>query len=187
MTDAVSSRRKEGVKPATLSDVAAKAGVSVGTVSNVLNRPEKVMPPRRHAVWSAINELDYRRNEHAAALRMGDTSQREAATRAEKCQDPRRNNAEVEVEPQHTRRKKEARNPLKIHKFPVAESDELNWYRLRPGSAVEVRFNEQEVFAGEVDMIMNDRSAVWIWVIGVGRRLIHVDDGAILVERKVTR
>jgi integrase len=44
---------------AKLADVARRAGVSVGTVSNVLNKPELVLEPRREAVLAAIEELGY--------------------------------------------------------------------------------------------------------------------------------
>lgn len=52
-------------------DVAARAGVSVGTVSNVLNRPERVSPPTRARVLAAIEELGFIRNEAARQLRAG--------------------------------------------------------------------------------------------------------------------
>jgi sugar/nucleoside kinase (ribokinase family) len=43
-----------------LSDIAATANVSVGTVSNVLNSPERVRPATRDRVYSAMRELGYR-------------------------------------------------------------------------------------------------------------------------------
>jgi LacI family transcriptional regulator len=52
-------------------DVAALAGVSVGTVSNVLNRPERVSPSTRERVLRAIEELGFVRNEAARQLRAG--------------------------------------------------------------------------------------------------------------------
>jgi LacI family transcriptional regulator len=53
----------------TIHDVALLAGVSVGTVSNVLNRPEQVHPDTRDRVTTAIAELQYTPNEAARALR----------------------------------------------------------------------------------------------------------------------
>jgi LacI family transcriptional regulator len=60
-----------GRLPASIRDVAARAGVSVGTVSNVLNRPERVAEGTRQAVLAAINELGFVRNESARHLRAG--------------------------------------------------------------------------------------------------------------------
>lgn len=45
---------------ATLADVAAQAGVSVGTVSNVLTSAARVRPATRDRVLCAIRALDYR-------------------------------------------------------------------------------------------------------------------------------
>ncbi|MGP9536383.1 LacI family DNA-binding transcriptional regulator [Brachybacterium sp. AOP43-C2-M15] len=54
-----------------MKDVARQAGVSVGTVSNVLNRPEIVSPDRRERVEAAITELGYVRNDAARQLKLG--------------------------------------------------------------------------------------------------------------------
>ena len=54
-----------------MKDVARQAGVSVGTVSNVLNRPELVAPLTRDRVREAINQLGYVRSENARQLRAG--------------------------------------------------------------------------------------------------------------------
>jgi DNA-binding LacI/PurR family transcriptional regulator len=51
--------------------VAERAEVSVGTVSNVLNRPEIVAEPTRQRVLMAISELGFVRNESARQLRAG--------------------------------------------------------------------------------------------------------------------
>lgn len=45
---------------ATIADVAARAGVGVGTVSRVLNASDQVRPETRERVRVAIEELDYR-------------------------------------------------------------------------------------------------------------------------------
>ena len=55
----------------SVKDVAALAGVSVGTVSNVLNRPDRVSPETRDRVSAAIAELGFVRNESARHLRAG--------------------------------------------------------------------------------------------------------------------
>jgi LacI family transcriptional regulator len=55
----------------SVRDVAAAASVSVGTVSNVLNRPEKVSPATVERVTQAIAELGFVRNDAARQLRAG--------------------------------------------------------------------------------------------------------------------
>ncbi len=55
----------------SIKDVARAAGVSLGTVSNVLNRPDSVSQQLRERVTSAIGELGYVRNESARQLRAG--------------------------------------------------------------------------------------------------------------------
>jgi LacI family transcriptional regulator len=55
----------------SIRDVAAMAGVSVGTVSNVLNRPDIVAPTTRDKVFAAIASLGFVRNESARQLRAG--------------------------------------------------------------------------------------------------------------------
>ncbi len=57
--------------PVSIKDVAARAGVSVGTVSNVLNRPEIVAEATRRRVQAAIKQLGFVRNESARQLRAG--------------------------------------------------------------------------------------------------------------------
>ncbi|MFI9581979.1 LacI family DNA-binding transcriptional regulator [Streptomyces sp. NPDC052236] len=54
-----------------IKDVARIAGVSVGTVSNVINRPESVADETRARVLSAIDRLGYVRSESARQLRAG--------------------------------------------------------------------------------------------------------------------
>ncbi|QWC86244.1 LacI family transcriptional regulator [Nocardioidaceae bacterium] len=59
-------RHSVGVK-----DVAIAAGVSLGTVSNVLNRPDRVSEATRERVLKAVRELGFVRNESARTLRAG--------------------------------------------------------------------------------------------------------------------
>jgi len=55
----------------SMMDVAALAGVSRGTISNVLNSPELVAPATRARVLEAIEKLGWVRNESARQLRAG--------------------------------------------------------------------------------------------------------------------
>ena len=57
--------------PVSIREVAAYAGVSVGTVSNVLNRPDVVAELTRSRVQAAIKHLGFIRNESARQLRAG--------------------------------------------------------------------------------------------------------------------
>lgn len=56
-----------------IKDVAIRAGVSVASVSRVLNSPSSVRPERRQRVLQAIEELGYEPNELARSWRTGVT------------------------------------------------------------------------------------------------------------------
>ena len=58
-------------RSASVKDVATLAGVSLGTVSNVLNRPDRVSEPTRRRVNDAMAQLGFVRNESARQLRAG--------------------------------------------------------------------------------------------------------------------
>ena len=53
---------------ATIDDVAALAGVSMKTVSRVMNNEPNVRPATREKVTAAVAELDYRPNMSARSL-----------------------------------------------------------------------------------------------------------------------
>lgn len=59
--------------PVSMKDVAQAAGVSLGTVSNVLNRPEIVAEATRTRVQKVIKELGFVVNASAQTLRAGRT------------------------------------------------------------------------------------------------------------------
>jgi LacI family transcriptional regulator len=58
-------------RPSSMTDVAALAGVSLGTVSNYFNRPDKVSAERRRRVEAAVDELGFVPNGLARALARG--------------------------------------------------------------------------------------------------------------------
>lgn len=58
----------------SVRDVAERAGVSLGTVSNVLNRPDRVSAATRSKVQAAMRDLGFVRNEQARHLRVGRSS-----------------------------------------------------------------------------------------------------------------
>ena len=64
-------RGQSSPRNASVKDVAAAAGVSLGTVSNVLNRPDRVSAATRRRVEQAMVELGFVRNESARQLRAG--------------------------------------------------------------------------------------------------------------------
>jgi LacI family transcriptional regulator, galactose operon repressor len=70
-TDPSGTGTAGGRGTAGVKDVAAAAGVSLGTVSNVLNRPHLVSPATRAKVEQAMDTLGFVRNESARQLRSG--------------------------------------------------------------------------------------------------------------------
>ena len=56
------------MKSVSIFDVADEAGVSIATVSRVINQPEVVKPRTRENVESIIEKLKYRPNPAARAL-----------------------------------------------------------------------------------------------------------------------
>ncbi|MEV8173617.1 LacI family DNA-binding transcriptional regulator [Microbacterium sp. NPDC079176] len=58
----------------SMADVAAHAGVALGTVSNTLNNPEKVREATRRKVLSSIAELGFVRNDAARSLAAGNST-----------------------------------------------------------------------------------------------------------------
>ncbi|MFC5753852.1 LacI family DNA-binding transcriptional regulator [Actinomadura rugatobispora] len=64
-------RTRRELPQTSIREVARRAGVSVGTVSNVLNRPDLVAEATRDRVRAAIQELGFVRNESARRLRQG--------------------------------------------------------------------------------------------------------------------
>lgn len=56
---------------ASMREVAALAGVSMGTISNVLNKPDMVSAATRERVEAAIAQLGFVRNDAARQLRAG--------------------------------------------------------------------------------------------------------------------
>ncbi|MFJ9122863.1 LacI family DNA-binding transcriptional regulator [Streptomyces sp. NPDC102340] len=63
--------RAPGRATVGIKDVAREAAVSVGTVSNVLNQPDRVSEPTRRHVQQVIARLGYVRSEYARQLRAG--------------------------------------------------------------------------------------------------------------------
>ena len=66
--------RVDKIGAPSMSDVAALAGVALGTVSNALNNPQKVAEPKLLRIQAAIDELGFVRNDQARSLARGRSS-----------------------------------------------------------------------------------------------------------------
>jgi LacI family transcriptional regulator len=67
----IAAARRPGSKAISVHDVAGHAGVSLGTVSNALNRPHLVSPDTLETIRRSIEILGYVRNDSARQLRAG--------------------------------------------------------------------------------------------------------------------
>jgi hypothetical protein len=148
-----------------ISDVAAAAGVSVGTVSNALNCPQKVKTETRARIRAAIDRLGYVRNEQAYELRKG------AQTRARKRRGTWR--------PTEDDLREESPGPapqrIQIHGTPAP-------LQFLEGSHVGLVSRGDEFARGWMETVTADGSAVWVWLEGGGgRRMIHASDRIDLV------
>ena len=63
----------KGVNSINIKEVAKTAGVSVATISRVLNHPEQVQPETRNHVLEVMRQLDYKPNWFARGLNIGKT------------------------------------------------------------------------------------------------------------------
>ncbi len=68
-----SKSAEPALRPPTIRDVAARAGVSPATVSNALSGLRGVTGDRRRAVLEAVAALGYKSNHMASSLRRGET------------------------------------------------------------------------------------------------------------------
>jgi hypothetical protein len=150
-----------------MSDVAAAAGVSVSTVSNVLNRPQKVKTETRARIRAAIDRLGYVRNEQAYELHL------RARARGRK----RRASGEPRTTEDGVR--EESLGPIPQRIQILGSSAPL---QLLEGSHVGL-LSRARVFAwGWLETVTADESTAWIWLEGGGgRRMLHAGDGIDLV------
>ena len=59
---------------ANMKQVAKKCGVSVATISRVINHPESVLPETRDKIIAIMQELNYVPNEQARSLTLNCTN-----------------------------------------------------------------------------------------------------------------
>jgi LacI family gluconate utilization system Gnt-I transcriptional repressor len=67
------ARHRETIEPASMADVARRAGVSLSTVSRVIRMPELVAAPTRQRIQQALAETGYVPNLVAASLKSEQT------------------------------------------------------------------------------------------------------------------
>lgn len=160
--------------PARISDVASEAGVSITTVSNVLNRPDIVAAPTRLMVQEAIQRLNFTPNPHATALRRKPKNSPKAPAPVSQSSanpsDARTDSAAV------------------IRDVPVARTrlgQCSTWRSFSEGESVEVIRNGTATVTGIIDAVMADGTALWVWLAnGDGRVMLLANDGYHL--RKMT-
>lgn len=148
---------------ARINDVAAAAGVSVSTVSNVLNNPNRVLPETRDVVSAAMRDLEYVPNEHAVALRRKD--HRASSERSQHIQQDLNASPDVAQQPWHDE----------------SSVDSGEWGKLREGDRVEIVRAGRVGGLAVIDAIMPDRSAVWLWMAnGMGRSMVLAAEDVVL-------
>jgi DNA-binding LacI/PurR family transcriptional regulator len=69
----IMSEQKQSKKYSTIADIAEAAGVSISTVSKVLNKRTDVAPDTRERVEKIIEDVGFVRNRAARSLRSGNT------------------------------------------------------------------------------------------------------------------
>ncbi|WP_350005994.1 helix-turn-helix domain-containing protein [Pseudarthrobacter sp. WHRI 8279] len=148
-----------------MRDVATAAGVSVATVSNVMNHPHLVAARTRDRVRGVVRELDFQPDPHAKALRGLGVN----------ASNPRRDTV-----PGPTLRSQEEplKTPDHIHTQTPSSPEGLDPNLLEPGVHIIFRVGP-EFLSGTVDAVMPDKSCFWIWTdCGMGRRMIDARDAA---------
>jgi hypothetical protein len=154
---------------AKMRDVAIAAGVSVATVSNVINHPHMVAARTRERVRCILRELDFQPNPHAKALRGLGVSVSEPRRETVPGSAPTSQDEFLET-PDHI-----------VTDALAPERSGLAAEVLEPGTHLSVRVGP-EFLSGTVDAVMPDRSCFWIWTDGgMGRRMIDAKD-AVAVE-----
>lgn len=143
----------------TMRDVATAAGVSIATVSNVINHPHLVAARTRERVQCIVEELDFRPDPHAQALRGYDSPKTK--------QNPRSGSGVLSENQEVI--------PCPATSFAAAPSPpSLEPEDLVAGKHLRFQVGFEKV-SGTIDMVMPDKSCFWIWTDdGMGRRMIAV-------------
>lgn len=157
----------------SMRDVANAAGVSVATVSNVINHPHLVAAATREKVGDIVEALGFSPNPHARALR---ASGPPSSTAREDIVDGVKPLTSDDTEP--------------LAGSVVQGQDEspslshLNMSMYVPGARRELQVGS-EILSGVVDSVMPDGSYFWIWTDnGMGRRLIDASEAVPMAKQE---
>ncbi|MCU1515903.1 MAG: putative LacI-family transcriptional regulatory protein [Pseudarthrobacter sp.] len=162
---------KEMSETCRMVDVAAAAGVSVSTVSNVINAPHLVKSETLARVRAVIDQLGYERNEQAFLLRHGTykthgSGQSGVPTKTSLLVNPPSPQAPC----------------LNEDLSDLASGDDqkdepIQWPHVPPGSHIRLAGPGPSITGAVVDEYMPDGSCFWVWLDhGQGRKLIHRSD-----------
>lgn len=156
---------------ARMRDVALAAGVSMATVSNVLNHPLRVANSTKMRVLDVVRGMHFEPDPNAQALRTNKSSK--TAHRIRTTGHDVRPSADADHELTITSSSEETLSPHP----PVTPTTTGP----RPGVHVSLQIGQEHV-SGVVDAVMADGSCIWIWADGgMGRRLIDLSDPAVQV------
>lgn len=146
----------------TMRDVAQAAGVSIATVSNVINHPHLVAPKTKERVQGIIQELDFRPDPHAQALRGYEPTNATKHPNSRPADVPKEHQVIPDPSVSTTR------TPS-----PGCSPPELNPDDLVPGKHLSFQVGFEKV-KGTIDVVMPNKSCFWIWTDdGMGRRMIE--------------
>jgi hypothetical protein len=159
--DSLSKARSVPQSETKMRDVAAAAGVSVATVSNVLNKPHLVAAKTKARVEQAIHELGFQPDQHARELR---------SRRRTDAKDPQKSLNQYKTNCQQ-------RSPAEDKATPSPDQKTYcGGVRTKQGDHLTVQVGP-ELLSGTVDAVMPDNSYFWIWADnGMGRRLVEAAD-----------
>jgi hypothetical protein len=154
----------------TMRDVAQAAGVSIATVSNVINHPHLVAPKTKERVQCIIQELDFRPDPYAQALRGYES------TKAKQRPDSRPEDVPADRQVIPDPSVSSTATPSLVPSPPKLSLDNLV-----PGQHLSFQVGFETV-RGTIDVVMPDKSCFWIWTDdGMGRRMIASCEATALI------